>query len=249
MVLLAVVPERCAFVAKRELRGISRRGSCCGNIGTRLSSASTSRSSVEARPTSSRRRPSTACHSSFFPEGTLQREPGLLPFRLGAFQAATAAGTPVVPLAIRGIRSVLRDGQWRPRRGVIQIIVMPPIAPDGGDWAAAVRLRDRARAAILAVCGEPDLAGRGGGQASPRSDNGAWQDVFPDAGYRAFRGTKGMVSVGGNRVPAIAWWSSKIKSGEKNHESVSGLALMATSTALGGVPAPLMAFALLFTSS
>jgi 1-acyl-sn-glycerol-3-phosphate acyltransferase len=31
-------------------------------------------------------------------------------------------------------------------------------APDGGDWTAAIRLRDRARAAILAACGEPDLA-------------------------------------------------------------------------------------------
>ena len=65
----------------------------------------------------------------------------------------------MVPLAIRGTRSVLRDGQWRPRRGVVRIIVAPPLAPDGGDWAAAVRLRERARAAILAVCGEPDAGG------------------------------------------------------------------------------------------
>ena len=33
------------------------------------------------------------------------------------------------------------------------------------------------------------------------TDNGAWQDVYPDAGYTPFRGTKGTVREGGNRVP------------------------------------------------
>jgi len=33
-----------------------------------------------------------------------------------------------------------------------------PVAPDGDDWNAAVRLRDRVRADILRHCGEPDLA-------------------------------------------------------------------------------------------
>ena len=37
------------------------------------------------------------------------------------------------------------------------------------------------------------------------TDNGTWQDVYPDAGYTPFRGTKGTVrKKGGNRVPAIA---------------------------------------------
>ena len=34
------------------------------------------------------------------------------------------------------------------------------------------------------------------------TDNGAWQDVYPDAGYTPFRGTKGTDREGGNRVPA-----------------------------------------------
>ena len=37
------------------------------------------------------------------------------------------------------------------------------------------------------------------------SDNGAWQDVYPDAGYTPFRGTKGTDREGGSRVPSIAW--------------------------------------------
>ncbi len=41
------------------------------------------------------------------------------------------------------------------------------------------------------------------------TDNGAWQDVYPDAGYTPFRGTKGTVREGGNRVPAIAVWPGR----------------------------------------
>ncbi len=69
------------------------------------------------------------------------------------------------------------------------------------------------------------------------TDNGAWQDVYPDAGYTPFRGTKGTVREGGNRVPSIAW-GPKIKAGSKNHEIVGGLDYMATFAALAGAKLP-----------
>jgi 1-acyl-sn-glycerol-3-phosphate acyltransferase len=68
------------------------------------------------------------------------------------------AGVPVVPIAIRGTRSILRGGQWRPRPGRVSVTIGAPIAPDGSDFAAAVRLRDAARVFVLAHCHEPDLA-------------------------------------------------------------------------------------------
>ncbi len=70
------------------------------------------------------------------------------------------------------------------------------------------------------------------------TDNGAWQDVYPDAGYTPFRGTKGTVREGGNRVPAIAVWPGKIKPGVKNHDIVGGLDLMATFASVAGVKLP-----------
>ena len=70
------------------------------------------------------------------------------------------------------------------------------------------------------------------------TDNGAWQDVYPDAGYTPFRGTKGTVREGGNRVPAIAIWPGKIKPGVRNHDIVGGLDLMATFASVAGVKLP-----------
>ena len=69
------------------------------------------------------------------------------------------------------------------------------------------------------------------------TDNGAWQDVYPDAGYTPFRGTKGTVREGGSRVPAIAWGPG-IKAGSKNYDIVGGLDLMATFAAISGVKLP-----------
>jgi arylsulfatase A-like enzyme len=70
------------------------------------------------------------------------------------------------------------------------------------------------------------------------TDNGAWQDVYPDAGYTPFRGTKGTVREGGNRVPAMAWMPGRIKAGSKSHEILGGLDLMATFAAVAGVTLP-----------
>jgi len=94
-----------------------------------------------------------------FPEGTFTRDAGLRPFHLGAFEIAVASGAPVIPLALRGTRSVLRDGQWLARRLPVEAVIgMPLRAPSGADaFAAAVHLRDAARAQILLHCGEPEL--------------------------------------------------------------------------------------------
>jgi arylsulfatase len=69
------------------------------------------------------------------------------------------------------------------------------------------------------------------------TDNGAWQDVYPDAGYTPFRGTKGTLREGGNRVPAIAW-GPRIKAGSKNSDILGGLDFMATFASLAGVKLP-----------
>lgn len=69
-------------------------------------------------------------------------------------------------------------------------------------------------------------------------DNGAWQDVHPDAGYTPFRGSKGSDREGGSRVPAIAWWPGQIEAGSESHDIVGGLDLMATFASFAGIELP-----------
>jgi 1-acyl-sn-glycerol-3-phosphate acyltransferase len=157
-ILAAALPINASYVAKAELSN---------NVFSRLFFTSLRTAFVERfdsqKGTSDARKVIRSAQGGrsyiFFPEGTFYRMPGLQPFRMGAFLTAARAGVPVVPVAIRGSRSLLRGDTWFPRRTAISVRVCPPIQPKGDDWEAAVQLRDAVRADILKYCGEPDLAG------------------------------------------------------------------------------------------
>jgi len=158
LVLLAVLEYRgYAFVAKREFQDNFLMRALLSGFGTqfieRFDIAKSTEHANELAETAKR-----GISLIVFPEGTLKRATGLMDFRTGAFQAAAEAGIPVVPMALRGIRSVLRDGTWYLRRAAVSVTIGAPVAADGTDWAAAVKLRDTVRAEILQHCGEPDLA-------------------------------------------------------------------------------------------
>jgi 1-acyl-sn-glycerol-3-phosphate acyltransferase len=148
---------RCSFVAKRELAGNWLSRWFLRRLATQFVERFDKQRGVEDA-----RRVASALQAGrslvFFPEGTFRRQPGLLPFHMGAFQAAVDAGAPVVPIVLRGTRSLLRDGQWLPRRRPITLDVGAPVAPQGSGWSAAVALRDAVRADMLRRLGEPDLA-------------------------------------------------------------------------------------------
>jgi 1-acyl-sn-glycerol-3-phosphate acyltransferase len=156
LILAAAIPGEPRFVAKRELASQRIAGPLLRRLGTLFverfdlqAGVEDTRVMVEAARAGSR--------IVAFPEGTLHRMPGLLPFKLGSFLAAAHAGLPVVPIVLRGTRSILRADQWLPRRGSVEMQIGKPIEPRGNDWPAAVYLRDRARLEMLAMCGEPDL--------------------------------------------------------------------------------------------
>ena len=89
-----------------------------------------------------------------------------LQFHLGAFVTACDTGLPIVPVTIRGARSLLRDENWLPRRVGISVAIHPPIDParfrgsaDRSDRLSAIlALRDAVRELMLKHVGEPDLA-------------------------------------------------------------------------------------------
>ncbi len=156
--LTATLPTQGSFLAKRELKDSLLAKLLLERLGTLFVERFDPGKGVQDL-----QRAAEALHRGqsllLFPEGTFDRAPGLRPFRLGAFMLAAETGIPVVPVAIRGSRSVLRGDKWFPRKGSISVTIRPPIRADGADMAAAARLRDQVRAAILEHCGEPDLVG------------------------------------------------------------------------------------------
>jgi 1-acyl-sn-glycerol-3-phosphate acyltransferase len=155
LVLAAAVPGDIAIVAKKELAAQFVAGTFLRRIDALFVDRRDPQAGV-AETEAAGRRTGRQQRFLFFPEGTFTRVPGLLPFHLGAFAVATQAAIPVVPIALRGARSALRNGQWMPRRGKIGVEIGQPLKPENTDFAATVELRDHARAFILEHCGEPD---------------------------------------------------------------------------------------------
>jgi 1-acyl-sn-glycerol-3-phosphate acyltransferase len=156
VVLAAILPGEPAFVAKNELSDQRVAGPFLRKLGAHFADRAVTQAGLKEVETF-KDLVRGGEQLVIFPEATFFRMPGLLPFRLGAFTIACGTETPVLPIAIRGTRSILRGGQWFPRRGAVKVEVLEPLAPSGQDFADAVRLRDQVRSKILAHCGEPDM--------------------------------------------------------------------------------------------
>lgn len=66
------------------------------------------------------------------------------------------------------------------------------------------------------------------------SDNGANEDLYPDAGHHPWRGGKGTTWEGGVRVPGIAYWPSMIAPGRESDGLFDLTDLFNTSLAFAG---------------
>ena len=70
------------------------------------------------------------------------------------------------------------------------------------------------------------------------SDNGAWQDAWPDAGVTPFRGEKGSVFEGAFRVPGIMWAPGRIPAGQVLDQMMSHMDVWPTTAAMVGLTPP-----------
>jgi 1-acyl-sn-glycerol-3-phosphate acyltransferase len=164
VVLSAVLEWPVSFVAKRELTRSAFARLFLDALDVRYVERFARERSVE----DSRRvidALSAAGRLLYFPEGTFHRMSGLLPFQLGAFEAAVAGAVPVFPIALSGTRHVLRGDEFYPRRHPVQVrfldaMAAPRVDEEQSRWSAAVALRAAVRERMLQVIAEPDLVTR-----------------------------------------------------------------------------------------
>jgi 1-acyl-sn-glycerol-3-phosphate acyltransferase len=153
--LTALLPVHVSYAVKKELA----TGGIASVVLRKLEAAFVERFSAEdgfRDIESMQKRVESGETFVFFPEGTFTRRSELSAFRLGAFKIAAEVGCPVVPLVIRGSRSVVRDVQFAPRPGKIEVEVLSPYSVAATDWNSLCDVRNEVRSAIAESCGEPD---------------------------------------------------------------------------------------------
>ena len=157
IVIKAVLPDRFAYVVKREMAAVPLAGLLLELLGTEfVERFNRHRGGLDARRVL--RTVSGGQALLFFPEGTFVGEPGLLKFNNGAFKSAVAANCPVVPCVLRGTRRILPSPRFFPKPGRVEVQFLDPVLPDA-DLSAeqqVAALREQTRAAILRHLDEPD---------------------------------------------------------------------------------------------
>ena len=156
IVLTSALPANFTFVVQDGAASWPFVGLVIRRMGVSFVNRSSAREGA-AQTRNLIRRVSDGESLAIFAEGTFKAEPGLLPFKKGAFLIAARAGVPVLPIGIRGTRRFFGENRRLPRWSVIDI-ELRPVIPASAD---AQVLLDAARREVAAVCGEADtLAGR-----------------------------------------------------------------------------------------
>jgi len=94
-----------------------------------------------------------------FPEGTRSRDGSLLPFKKGPFVVAIEMGFPIVPVIVKGTRTVMPKGGYLSiHPGDVEIVVKPPIPTAGLAYEDRDRLLEAVREIIAEEFGRPMAA-------------------------------------------------------------------------------------------
>jgi 1-acyl-sn-glycerol-3-phosphate acyltransferase len=155
--LSASLPGSTRFVAKQELGRVPFVGPAMVRAGHILIDRDVKKHAFEAyeRAAQTIRRGFSAV---VFPEGTRSRSGELLPFKNAPFALAIAAQVPILPVYVHNTFEILPKGAWVLRPRPIRILIGDPIATAGLTRGDRDTLRERVRAAIIALRQRVDAA-------------------------------------------------------------------------------------------
>ena len=126
--LLAVLPGRLMFVAKKSLFRIPLFGQALSRMGSVPLDRDSLKEAMKSLDQAAARIKAGAS-MIIYPEGTRVATPELIPFKRGVFIMAAKAGQPIVPVAINGTRFIKIPGSLRMRPGPVRVVISAPIHP------------------------------------------------------------------------------------------------------------------------
>lgn len=142
--LFVALPMNVGFLAKKELRRVPFLGRAMVAGGHVFIDRSRRERAVQAVADAAEQ---VVAGSPIvvFPEGTRGNEERIQAFKKGGFHLARKANVPVVPVGLRGTRSIMSRDELVIHPGEVRVHIGAPIAPDSfpdaDSFAAAVRAR------------------------------------------------------------------------------------------------------------
>ncbi|KAI1661596.1 1-acylglycerol-3-phosphate O [Daldinia decipiens] len=133
LMLGCIFPKYCSVTAKKALKYVPFLGWFMALSGTIFIDRKNSKDARQAMAGAAREIQTRKQSVYIFPEGTRSyaKDPGLLPFKKGAFHLAVQAGVPIVPVVAANYSHVLYIKSYIFRSGKIPVKVLDPIPTTG----------------------------------------------------------------------------------------------------------------------
>ncbi|KAI1466998.1 1-acylglycerol-3-phosphate O [Daldinia caldariorum] len=133
LMLGCMFPKYCSVTAKKALKYVPFLGWFMTLSGTIFIDRKNSKDARQAMAGAAKEIQTRKQSVYMFPEGTRSygKEPGLLPFKKGAFHLAVQAGVPIVPVVAANYSHVLYIKDFVFRSGKIPVKVLDPIPTAG----------------------------------------------------------------------------------------------------------------------
>ena len=129
-VLLGCLPIQFRWLAKAELYKIPIFGRAMSGAGYVKIDRSNQKSAIKSINEVAAKM-KNGVSVMLFPEGTRSRDGTINAFKKGGFVMAVDTGVPIVPVIIRGTRSIMTKGSWRIHRARVTLFIDKPIDTSG----------------------------------------------------------------------------------------------------------------------
>ncbi len=130
-VIMPIIPGQTSVLLKRELMQIPVLGTAMRMAKFVPVARGSRKDEAQASVLAAAAALNAGLHMVVFPEGTRAADGRLAGFKKGPFFLAMETGATIIPVAISGTQTMLPKGEWKIRRGVARVQMLPAVEPAG----------------------------------------------------------------------------------------------------------------------